>query len=51
MRTVGIVAETKSLQKTMGTSHALMLIEEDEFLSLLNIYCDPLHAPISAAES
>jgi len=41
MRTIGIVAETERLHENFKKSGSLGQIEEDEFLALLTIYCDP----------
>ncbi|RYP67344.1 hypothetical protein DL771_007288 [Monosporascus sp. 5C6A] len=42
MRTIGVVAETESLQKHFdGGAQGLGQIEEHEFLALLDICCDP----------
>lgn len=42
MRNVGVVAESESLQKHFdGSGRGLGHIEEDEFLALLEICCDP----------
>ncbi|KAI4910493.1 Type I Iterative PKS [Alternaria infectoria] len=44
MRTIGIVAETERLHENFKKSGSLGQIEEDEFLALLTIYCDPKRA-------
>jgi hypothetical protein len=42
MRTVGVVAESENLQKRLGgDAQGLWQIEENEFLVLLDICCDP----------
>ncbi|KAI4608824.1 Type I Iterative PKS [Alternaria metachromatica] len=43
MRTIGIVAETERLHENFKKSGSLGQIEEDEFLAVLTIYCDPEH--------
>lgn len=48
MRTVGVVAETKAFQKAFDAF--TIPVEEDEFLSLMSICCDPSRGAISAAE-
>lgn len=45
MRSVGIVAESEKLQKHFQGSKGFIQIEEAEFLSLLNICCDPSYQP------
>ncbi|KAF2829294.1 polyketide synthase PksD [Ophiobolus disseminans] len=44
MRTIGIVAETERLHDNFKGSKSLGQIEENEFLALLDIYCDPNRA-------
>jgi acyl carrier protein len=43
MRTIGIVAETEKLHKNFEDAKSLRQVEEEEFLTLLDIYCDPSH--------
>ncbi|KAI1138716.1 hypothetical protein F5Y05DRAFT_403935 [Hypoxylon sp. FL0543] len=49
MRTVGVVAESESLQKHFENSQGFAQIEEKEFLSLLNMCCDPVH-PVTTSQ-
>lgn len=42
MRTIGIVAQTERYQQTLDSISDMHAIEEDEFLALLDIYCNPL---------
>ncbi|KAK7211022.1 hypothetical protein V2G26_018200 [Clonostachys chloroleuca] len=48
MRTVGVIAETKVLQKNFEESLSFAKIEEEELLGILNIYCDPTSTPDSS---
>lgn len=41
MRTIGIIAENEEYQRIRELSADMGAIEEDEFMSLLDIYCDP----------
>ncbi|RYO96509.1 hypothetical protein DL765_011598 [Monosporascus sp. GIB2] len=41
MRTVGSIAENDALKRTFDKYLGLKLIEEKEFLTLLDIFCDP----------
>ncbi|KAH8721497.1 polyketide synthase PksD [Phaeosphaeriaceae sp. PMI808] len=41
MRTIGIIAETEALQKNYEDATSYGQIEENEFLAILEIYCDP----------
>lgn len=41
MRTVGVVAESELYQRVREREADMQQIEEDEFLAILNIYCDP----------
>lgn len=45
MRGVGIVAETERLQQHFQRSKGFIEVEEAEFLSLLDICCDPSYHP------
>lgn len=45
MRSIGVVAETERLQRRFQNAQAFMQIEETEFLSLLDICCDPSYHP------
>jgi acyl carrier protein len=45
MRSVGVVAETERLQQHFQGSKGFIQIEEAEFLSLLDICCDPSYHP------
>lgn len=45
MRSIGIVAETERLQQHFQSSKGLIQVEEAEFLSLLDICCDPSYRP------
>ena len=45
MRSIGIVAETKRLQQHFQSSKGFIQVEEAEFLSLLDICCDPSYHP------
>jgi acyl carrier protein len=45
MRSIGIVAESEKLQKHFQGTKGFVQIEEAEFLSLLNICCDPSYQP------
>jgi acyl carrier protein len=45
MRSIGVVAETKRLQQHFQSSKGFIQVEENEFLSLLNICCDPSYHP------
>lgn len=47
MRSIGIVAETKRLQQHLQNSKGFIPVEEAEFLSLLDICCDPSYRPES----
>lgn len=51
MRTIGIVAETKRLHKRLEDAMSLRQIEEEEFLTLLDIYCDPSHPLLAPSKS
>lgn len=44
MRTIGIVAETETLQRNFERSIGLAQIEEDEFLTLMDICCNPVES-------
>jgi len=50
MRTIGIVAETDLLHKTLLDSLGFIQIEEEEFLTVLDIYCDPARTVESGAK-
>lgn len=41
MEAIGVVAETKSLQRRFERSQSFVLVKEIELLSLLDMYCDP----------
>jgi hypothetical protein len=41
MRTIGTVAESKHLQKNIQGPESLAMVEEEEFLTLLDICCRP----------
>jgi acyl carrier protein len=45
MRSIGVVAETEKLQQHFSNAKVFMQIEEAEFLSLLDICCDPSFRP------
>lgn len=45
MRSIGIVAETARLQQHFQSSKGFIQVEEAEFLSLLDICCDPSYHP------
>jgi acyl carrier protein len=45
MRSIGVVAETERLQQHFQSSKWFVPIEEAEFLSLLDICCDPSYHP------
>lgn len=45
MRSIGIVAETERLQQHFQSSKGFIPVEEAEFLSLLDICCDPSYRP------
>ncbi|KAF2470531.1 polyketide synthase PksD [Lindgomyces ingoldianus] len=45
MRSIGVVAETERLQQHFQNSKAFIQVEEAEFLSLLDICCDPSYHP------
>jgi acyl carrier protein len=45
MRSIGVVAETERLQQHFQNSKGFMQVEEAEFLSLLDICCDPSYHP------
>ena len=45
MRSIGIVAETERLQQQFQSSKGFIQVEETEFLSLLDICCDPSYRP------
>lgn len=45
MRSIGVVAETEKLQQHFQSSRGFIQIEESEFLSLLDICCDPSYHP------
>lgn len=45
MRSIGIVAETERLQQHFQSSKGFIQVEETEFLSLLDICCDPSYHP------
>lgn len=45
MRSIGVVAETERLRQHFQTSKGFIHIEEEEFLSLLDICCDPSYHP------
>ncbi|KAL1857091.1 Type I Iterative PKS [Diaporthe australafricana] len=45
MRSIGVVAETERLQQHFQGSKGFVLVEEAEFLSLLDICCDSLYQP------
>ena len=45
MRSIGVVAETERLQKHFQSSKGFIQVEEAEFLSLLDICCDPSYHP------
>ncbi|KAK4203182.1 polyketide synthase [Triangularia verruculosa] len=45
MRSIGVVAETERLQQHFQSSKGFVPIEEAEFLSLLDICCDPSYQP------
>ncbi|KAL8717110.1 MAG: hypothetical protein Q9225_005621 [Loekoesia sp. 1 TL-2023] len=45
VRSIGIVAETERLQQHSQSSKGFIQVEEAEFLSLLDIYCDPSYHP------
>ncbi|KAI1076952.1 polyketide synthase PksD [Whalleya microplaca] len=49
MRTIGVVAENKELKQKVQVSPALTAIEEDEFLTLMDVCCSP--TPIAADSS
>jgi acyl carrier protein len=49
MRTIGVIAETEALQKNYEDDRSYGQIEEEEFLALLNIYCDP-NRPLSTPD-
>lgn len=51
MRSIGVVAETESLQKHFdGGAQGLGQIEEHEFLALLDICCDPATDPTLSSQ-
>lgn len=50
MDTIGVVAETESLQQHFERSRSLKLVKEQELISLLDMYCDPTRN-FSTAES
>ncbi|PVH94279.1 hypothetical protein DM02DRAFT_693560 [Periconia macrospinosa] len=45
MRSIGVIAESERLQKHFQSSKGFMPVEETEFLSLLDICCDPSYRP------
>jgi len=45
MRSVGVVAESDRLQQHLQSNKGFIQIEEAEFLSLLDICCDPSYCP------
>ena len=45
MRNIGVVAETERLQQHFQSSKGFIQVEEAEFLSLLDICCDPSYHP------
>ncbi|XP_044723776.1 KR domain-containing protein [Hirsutella rhossiliensis] len=49
MRTIGIVAESEKLRKNFEGSRSLAKIEEDEFLTVLDICCSPTGRPVGEA--
>lgn len=52
MRTVGVVAENEGLKRSYEKYPGLTPIEEEEFLTLLDILCSPeYHPPTSTARS
>lgn len=52
MRSVGVVAEHEGLKRSFEKYPGLAPIEEQEFLALMNIICDPdYHSRASTAES
>ncbi|KAL1603469.1 putative PKS/NRPS-like protein biosynthetic cluster [Paraconiothyrium brasiliense] len=46
MRGIGVVAETERLQQRFQSSKEFIQVEEAEFLSLLDICCDPSYYPV-----
>lgn len=51
MRKIGIVAETEKLHDNFEDAKGLRQIEEEEFLTLLDIYCDPSHPLLAPSKS
>ncbi|KAK3385761.1 polyketide synthase PksD [Podospora didyma] len=51
MRSVGVVAETEKLQQHLSSNRGFVPIEEAEFLSLLDICCDPSYRPTKPPNS
>ncbi|CAN9190585.1 unnamed protein product [Alternaria alternata] len=45
MSTVGFVAENEGVRKTLERYQGLRAIDEEEFLALMDILCDPEHPP------
>ena len=45
MRSIGVIAENERLQQHFQSSKGFVPVEEAEFLSLLDICCDPSHDP------
>lgn len=41
MRAIGYIAETESAQRMFEGDKGLIMVEENEFLGLLDIFCDP----------
>lgn len=51
MRTVGIVAEKEEYRRVRNYARDMAPLEEEELLSLLELYCDPSLPPLSPAKS
>ncbi|KAI8944740.1 polyketide synthase PksD [Xylaria longipes] len=50
MRTIGVIAESATLQKKFDESQGHAQIEEEEFLALLDICCNPAQSPLSHSQ-